>query len=79
MSAEASSSEGAAKMKVNVRLSDKRLPVEIEASSSVLELKQLIAAQDQFKDDPCPPETQRLIYSGRVLKVRRAHLSSHAR
>lgn len=56
---------------VNIRApGDKKLTVTTNTGKSVLELKQQIAQLDVFKDDPCEPATQRLIFSGRVLKVR---------
>lgn len=49
---------------------DKKLDLKVDMSKTVLDLKEQIAALDHFKDDPCEPATQRLIFSGRVLKVR---------
>lgn len=48
---------------------DKKLNLTVDTSKTVLELKEQIAALDVFKEDPCEPATQRLIFSGRVLKV----------
>ena len=60
---------GIGSLKISIRApGDRKLTVTIDKSSTVLQLKQLISEQEAFKEDPCPPETQRLIYSGRVLK-----------
>jgi ubiquilin len=46
--------------------SDTRLTLKISPDKTVLELKELIATQPQYSadDNKCPPDTQRLIYSG---------------
>jgi ubiquilin len=45
---------------------DTRLTLSISNDKTVLELKELIASQPQYSadDNKCPPDTQRLIYSG---------------
>ncbi|GAA96142.1 uncharacterized protein L969DRAFT_91596 [Mixia osmundae IAM 14324] len=49
---------------------DTKLPITIDAGATVLQLKQKIA-DELVKIDaskPCPPEQQRLIYSGKIMK-----------
>lgn len=61
-----------ATIKLNLRApGDKKLTIEVAPTSTVLQLKESISKLDAFAEsDPCPPATQRLIFSGRVLKVR---------
>jgi ubiquilin len=41
-------------------------PITIELTQSVFELKEMIAKH--YGSDTCPPDSQRLIFAGRVLK-----------
>lgn len=59
-------SSTAQEIEINVRPpggGDKKIPIKVDTSKTVIELKQDIA-----KHTDIPAENQRLIYSGRVLK-----------
>lgn len=62
----AESSSAAQEIEINVRPpggGDKKIPIKVDTSKTVIELKQDIATHTDI-----PAENQRLIYSGRVLK-----------
>lgn len=64
--AETSTSAAAQEIEINVRPpggGDKKIPIKVDTSKTVIELKQDIAKATEI-----PAENQRLIYSGRVLK-----------
>jgi ubiquilin len=64
--ADSSSSNPAQEIEINVRPpggGDKKIPIKVDTSKTVAELKQDIATHTDI-----PAENQRLIYSGRVLK-----------
>ncbi|KAI8851637.1 hypothetical protein BC829DRAFT_386511 [Chytridium lagenaria] len=54
---------------VNIKCSNEaKVSVSLDASSTVLQLKEAIAAELEKTSSPSPPSTQRLIFAGRVLK-----------
>lgn len=53
-------------MKVTIKCSNEnRLSIDVEATEKVIDLKKKIESR---LSDPTPPESQRLIFSGRIMK-----------
>lgn len=55
-----------AQLNVFIRLSDEtKFSVDIDATATVLDLKKAAGAKC---DPPCPPEQQKLVHKGKILK-----------